>query len=178
MVVQNSFCCFYPRKQGRIQPSMGYVSVFSGKVYGPIRVIKEFAVHLVLKINMTLQAAVDLSFSAIALDAASLGKSYGSQINRKSCFENLWSGAFRNRGRIDPRGVPWDQNFGHKNFLISPSIDVILCIFEVCFAKHAENHEYKVIFHVFDCYQERGQKLPYIHDFQHFLQNKLQKCIK
>ena len=105
--------------------------------------------HQACLLSISHQAAVDLSFSAIALDAASLGKSYGSQINRKSCFENLWSGAFRDRGPIDPRGVPWDQNFGLKNFLISPKNDVILCIFEVCFAKNAENHEYKAIFPVF-----------------------------
>ena len=97
------------------------------------------------------RAAVVLSFLACVSHATSLGKSYGSQINRKSCFENLWSGAFRDRRPIDPRGVPWDQNFGLKNFLISLSYDVILCIFEVCFAKNAENHEYKVIFQVFGC---------------------------
>ena len=97
------------------------------------------------------QAAITLSFSASALDAASLGKSYGSQINKKSCFENLWSGAFRDRGPIDPRDVPWDQNFGHKIFLISLPNDVILCIFAVCLAKNVENHEFMAIFHVFGC---------------------------
>ena len=46
---------------------------------------------------------------------------------------------------MDPRGVPWDQIFGLKNFLISSSNDVILCIFAVCLAKNVENHEFMAI---------------------------------
>ena len=81
------------------------------------------------------RAAVVLSFLACVSHATSLGKSYGSQINRKSCFENLWSGAFWDRSPSDPKGVPWDQNFGSKNFLIWSYNDAILCVLLICYAK-------------------------------------------
>ena len=41
-------------------------------------------------------------------------------------------------GTLVPRGVPWDQNFWPKNFLISSSNDHILSILWDCFAKNAE----------------------------------------
>ena len=86
-------------------------------------------------VNISHRAPVVLSFSACVSHAISLEKSYGSQINRKSCFENLWSGAFWDRGPSDLKGVPWDQNFGSKNFLIWSYNDAILCVLLICYAK-------------------------------------------
>ena len=70
-------------------------------------------------INRPHHAAIVFSFSACVSYATIFGKSYGPQINRKSSFENIWSGSFRDRGPRYPRYVPWDQFFGLKNFLLS-----------------------------------------------------------
>ena len=50
------------------------------------------------------------------------------------------------RGPSDPRDVPWDQNFWLKNFLISSSNDVILCVLSICYTKNAQNREKLPIF--------------------------------
>ena len=57
-------------------------------------------------------------------------------VTRKHPCANLKGMGFQNRPPSDPKGVPWDQNFGLKNFLISSSDDVILCILWICFAKN------------------------------------------
>ena len=40
-----------------------------------------------------------------------------------------------------PRGVPWDQNFWSKIFLISSSNDLILWVLWIGYAKNAKNQE-------------------------------------
>ena len=40
-----------------------------------------------------------------------------------------------------PRGVPWDQNFWSKNFLISSSNDLILWVLWIGYAKNTKKHE-------------------------------------
>ena len=49
--------------------------------------------------------------------------------------------ALGDRGPMDPRGVPWDQNFWSKIFLISSSNDLILWVLWIGYAKNAKNQE-------------------------------------
>ena len=108
--------------------------------------------------NSPHRAAVVLSFLACVSHATSLGKSCGSQINRKSCFENLWSGAFWDRGPSDPKGVPWDQKFGSKNFLIWSYNDAILCVLLICYAKIWVLCQKQLILLIFPCYGQNSPK--------------------
>ena len=50
-------------------------------------------------------------------------------------WEKIWGGALGNRALGYPKGVPWDQNLGSKNFLIRSYNDAILCVLLICYAK-------------------------------------------
>ena len=78
------------------------------------------------------------------------GASFGSQWCRKTTFENISGSPFWDPGPSDPKGVPRDRYFWHKNFLISSSCDlIILCIFVTGFAKNATKCKNVVIFIIF-----------------------------
>ena len=60
--------------------------------------------------------------------------SYGPQISRIWHWDAPGPRASKDRGPSDPRGVPWDQNFCLKIFLLSWKY-VILCTFHIYYAK-------------------------------------------
>ena len=82
------------------------------------------------------------------------------------------------RGPIDPKEVPWDQNFSLKNFFISSSKDVILCDLGIWFAKNPPNLRKLVIFTTFPLYIGIVQNLAVFLIFESFLQNKSPNHIK
>ena len=82
--------------------------------------------------------ATDLSFLACTWHATSTGYSYGPQITGIWHWHDPGPRSSKDRGPSDPRGVPWDQNFLLKNFLIPSCNDHILSILWGCFAKSAE----------------------------------------
>ena len=85
-------------------------------------------------------------FLACSRHATMTEQLYGPHLTRIWDLENLSSASCWDPGPMDPRSVPWDQNFWLKNFLISSSNDVILCILGICYAKNAQNHEKLSIF--------------------------------
>ena len=58
-------------------------------------------------------------FSAWVCNASILEGFYGPHMTRIRCWSNPNVGSCWDPGPRDPRGVPWDQNFGLKIFLIS-----------------------------------------------------------
>ena len=95
------------------------------------------------------QALRSFGFSGSPSHATSTGKSYGSKVTRNWVWGNPRGPSFQDRGPRDPKWVPWDQNFGLKNFLMPSSNDVILCVSEVCWSKNAENWQKQVILGTF-----------------------------
>ena len=87
------------------------------------------------------QAAIVFGFLAWICNATSTGGSHGPQIRWIWNIDAHWVRAFWDTGPRYPRGVPWDQNFGLKNFLISSSNEVILWVLWVTIAKNAEKSE-------------------------------------
>ena len=47
----------------------------------------------------------------------------------------IFSTFLENRALVDPKGVPWDQNFWSKNFLIQSVYDVYLIDFLIYYLK-------------------------------------------
>ena len=92
-------------------------------------------------LNISHQALKSFGFSGSPSHATSTGKSYGSKVTRNWVWGNPRGPSFQDRGPRDPKWVPWDQNFGLKNFLMPSSNDVILCVSEVCWSKNAENQQ-------------------------------------
>ena len=82
------------------------------------------------------------------------------------------------RGPIDPKEVPWDQNFSLKFFLISSSKDVILCDLGICFAKNSQKWEKQPNFALFLCKEEKWWKWPVFSNLEGFLQTKSPNHIK
>ena len=46
------------------------------------------------------------------------------QATQKSMWGKIWGRDLANKTRVDPRGVPWDQNFSSKIFHIVPMYDM------------------------------------------------------
>ena len=84
------------------------------------------------------QAPAVFGFSACPRSATSTGALHGPQMNRIWDWHALWCRSARDHGPSDPRGVPRDQNFWLKIFLISFSNDHILSILWGGFAKTDE----------------------------------------
>ena len=54
---------------------------------------------------------------------------------QKYRWEHFWGRALGDRAPMDPKGVPRDQNFWSKIFLIRTYNDAILCVLLICYAK-------------------------------------------
>ena len=81
------------------------------------------------------QAAISFGFSAWICNATTTEGSYRPQMIRIWNWDAHWVRAFWDTGPRYPRGVPWDQFFGLKIFILSWKYDVILCIFAIYYAK-------------------------------------------
>ena len=91
------------------------------------------------------QAAVAFRFLACPWSASSSGCSCGPQTTRNWSQENPKCMSAWDPDPKDPRGVPWDQIFKSKIFLISSSNNVILCILWIYWSQKGKIHEKLVI---------------------------------
>ena len=57
---------------------------------------------------------------------ATMGCYRAIKATQKVWWGNIWGRALGDRAPLDPEAVPWDQNFGSKNFLILSHEDVYL----------------------------------------------------
>ena len=121
-----------------------------------------------------------ISFGVLACPwhATMSGCLYGPHMTRIWSWWNPSRTSLWVRGPIDPKEVPWDQNFWLKIFLISSSKDVILCDLGICFAKNPPNLKKLVIFTTFPLYIGIVQNLAVFLIFESFLQNKSPNHIK
>ena len=103
------------------------------------------------------------------------GASFGSQWCRKTTFENISGSPFWDPGPSDPRGVPRDQYFWIKIFLISSSCDLILCIFGIGFAKKAGKSQKH---HFGSVMRENDENYHILAFCGIFLQNQSKKTMK
>ena len=83
---------------------------------------------------------------------------------QKYRWEHFWGRALGDRAPTDPKGVPWDQNFGSNFFFIWSCNDAILCILLICFAKFWVLCQKQLILLIFFCYGSNNPKffLTYI----------------
>ena len=91
-------------------------------------------------------------FLACVCNASILEGFYGPHMTRIRCWSNPNVGSCWDPGPRDPRGVPWDQNFGSIFFLITSSNDVILWVLLICYCKNAEKWQKLFNFFIFDHY--------------------------
>ena len=103
------------------------------------------------------QAPAVFGFSACPWSATSTEGSHGPQITWIWHLHALGRTSPWDPGPSDPRGVPRDQNFWRKIFLISSSNDHILCILKVCFVKIAVKLAKQAIFCIFLCNGQNDQ---------------------
>ena len=105
-------------------------------------------------------------FLEVSSETAYVGTSYGPyrtlnnfrlNPNRTSCWD---------RAPGDPRGVPWDQKFGLKKFLISSSNELILwvlCIAHMWYRTILQNLMVQLVHHDFRNKWKKEMKNEYPH---------------
>ena len=114
-----------------------------GKIWGPLT-----PTFFTTKWSLwvTHQVAKLLRFFSKRKDFCGVGNSFRSSMKRKWGFENILSCPFWDTGPRYPKGVPWDQILGLKNFVLWWISDVTLWHFLIYVAKNHVLAKKHVIF--------------------------------